>query len=342
MSLVINSGLLCTRGRFIPEGAEPSDDLVFPISISKAVGAGAPNDATDVRTIQQALNRFPPSMGGPQPKLKPDGKVGRLTTGAIEKFQIRQLGGTDSRIDPDKRTINKINELVLTVFVTVNPRTMKKIYDELLPEVQKCVLAADAALLSARQALLFPPSGINPGAASAAMVNRHFQLDQNSAREGDFELIRGLFRNMVALVHRNTGGNEKTFVPAPGRFSAARMLVSGVLAMAQPNGVALKGFDRGKAQDGSDVQIPRDKIMIMVPFALTSRDGQIIALIHEMAHFLGDPDGAPNSIDDPPGGSSAPSEIAKLPHRRRPRIAENYATFAFEARFRRPPLRFTV
>jgi hypothetical protein len=342
VALIINSGLRCTRGSFIPDAAEPSDDLVFPIAIAKSVGAGAPNDATDVRTIQQALNRFPDSMGGPQPKLDPDGKVGRLTTGAIEKFQKRQLGFTDFRIDPNKTTINRINELALTVFVTVNPRTMKKVYDELLPEVQACVVAADAALLSARQALLSPPSGIKPGAASAAVVNRHFLLDQNPDRQGDFELISGLFRNMLALVHRNTSGNEKTFVPAPGRFNAARMLVSGVLAMARSNGVALKGFDTGKAQDGSDVQIPRDKIMIMVPFAFTTRDGQIMTLIHEMAHFLGDADGARNSIDDPPGGSSAPSEIAKLPSQRRPRIAENYATFAFEARFRRPPLRILV
>ena len=74
-------------------------------------------------------------------------------------------------------------------------------------------------------------------------------------------------------------------------------------------------------------------------FAFATRDAQIITLIHEMAHYLGDPDGAPNSIDDPPGGSSASSEIAKLPARLRPRIAENYATFAFEAHFRRPPFR---
>ena len=247
MALIVNSGLRCARGNFIPDGAEPSDDLVFPITIATSVGASAPNDATDVRTIQRPLNRFPDSMGGPQPKLDPDGKVGRLTTGAIEKFQKRQFGFTDFRIDPNKSTINKINELALTVFVTVNPRTMQKVYDELLPEVQACVLAADAALLSARQALLSPPSGINPGAASAAIVNRHFLLDQNPNREGDFELIRGLFRNMLALVNRDMSGNEKTFVPAPGRFSAARMLVSGVLAMAQSNGVALKGFDRAKA-----------------------------------------------------------------------------------------------
>ena len=41
MALILNSGLRCTRGSFIPDGAEPSDDLVFPIAIAKSVGQSA-------------------------------------------------------------------------------------------------------------------------------------------------------------------------------------------------------------------------------------------------------------------------------------------------------------
>jgi hypothetical protein len=281
-------------------------------------------------------------MGGPVPKLKVDGIVGKFTKAAIDRFQLRQLGFADSKIEPNRRTINKINELEATVFVTVNPRTMKKVYEELLPEVHRCVLAADAALLSARQALLSPNASLNPGLPAAAMVNRHFLLDKNPKRAGDLDLIRSIYRNMLALLSRNVQGVEKTFVPAPGRFSAARMLISGVQAMAFSHGVALKGSQKAKAQDGSDIEIPKDKILIMVPFAFSTRDAQIITLTHEMAHFLGDADGSADSIDDPPGGSSAASEIAKLPPHQRPRIAENYATFAFEARFRRPPIRLSV
>ena len=118
------------------------------------------------------------------------------------------------------------------------------------------------------------------------------------------------------------------------------MLTSGVLALSQSNGVNMKGGQKGKAQDGSDIVVPDDKVMIMVPFTFASLDSQIITVIHELGHFLGDPDGSPNMIDDPPSRSSAPSEIAKMPPQKRPRLAECYATFAFEARFRREPIRF--
>src|SRR5260370_23446492 len=65
------SGTRCERGPFVADGAEPDDALVFPISIGKAVGLGAPNDPDDVRTIQQALNRFPNPWGDLSPNSTP-------------------------------------------------------------------------------------------------------------------------------------------------------------------------------------------------------------------------------------------------------------------------------
>ena len=335
------SATRCVRGAFVADAAEPDDDLVFPISIGGAVGLGAPNDPDEVKTIQQALNRFPDSQGGPSLKLKPDGIVGRFTVGAIEKFQRRQIGFTDQKIDPGKLTINRINELQSTVWVTVPDRTMKKVYETILPEARACVLAADAALLSARLAFLSPGIITRPPPAMA-MINRHFMLDRNPNAARDFEMISRLFRDMLALLSRNIDGFEKTFVPAPGRFSATRILTSGVLALSQSNGVNMQGSQKGKAQDGSDIQIPNDKVMIMIPFTFASLDLQIMTVIHELGHFLGDADGSPDMIDDPPSRSSAPSEIAKMPPQAHPRLAECYATFAFEARFRREPIRFVA
>jgi hypothetical protein len=338
-------GTRCVHGTFVADAAEPDDTLRFPVSIGKAVGPGAPNDCEDIKVIQRALNRFPDSMGGPQPKLTPNGNLDRLTIAAIEKFQRRQIGFTDPKIDPGGRTINRINELAVTIWVTVPDRTMKKVYETIVPEARACVQAANTALQSARPAFLPLGASLSPGTIALAapalmMINRHFQLDQNPNAAPDFEMISGLFRNMLTLLHLNVDGWERTFVPAPGRFSAGSMLTSGVLGMCLSNGVKLKGGRKAKAQDGSDVEIPDDKVMIMVPFTFASLDLQIITVIHELAHFVGDPERSPNEIKDPPDGSSAPSEIAKLPPQKRPRIAECYATFAFEARFRREPIRF--
>jgi hypothetical protein len=340
VSFCCYGGTRCLRGPFIADSALPDDGLVFPISINEAVGLSAPNNGDDVKTIQQALNRFPESMGGPTAKLKVDGIVGRFTLGAIEKFQRRQLGFTDSRIDPDKGAINRINELQLTVWVTVPDRTMEKIYKVILPQARECALAADAALLSARLWFLSPGTlSFTPPAV--AMINRHFQLDKNPNAARDFELITDLFRNMLALFSRNVQGFEKTFAPAPGRFSLAEVLSSHVLAFCRPNGVNLRGVTLpAKARDRSDIQLPQDKIFIMPPFTFCSPDAQIDTLIHECGHFLGEPDGAPDTIDDPPDGSSDPENIAKQPPQKKPRLAECYAAFAFEAKFHRQPIIF--
>lgn len=335
----LSVGLRCVRDIPLPDSGEPNDNLQFPISILRTVGLGQANNPDEVRTIQQALNRFGPSQGGPDPKLVPDGIVGPKTNASIVQFQKRQLGFADGKVDPNQKTINRINQLVATVFVAVNPRIIKKVYEDLLPEVRRAVLDADAALLAARSAILGAPGLINPGAASAALVNRHFSLDQNPNAARDFELIRGLFRKMLALVHRNLGNFETTFIAAPGRFDAARVLTSGVFALSFPNGVNLRGVvTRAKAQDGSDIVIPQDKILITAKFPFITRDLQISTLIHEMSHYLGESESKPDSIDDPPGGNSAPDQIKKLAPTQKPRIAQCYANFAFEAHFKRDPL----
>jgi hypothetical protein len=335
-------GVRCKIGAIVVDGAEPDDDLTFPVSIKTIVGLGIRSDPADVKKIQQALNRFPSSLGGPVPKLKVDGIVGKFTNAAIEKFQRRQLGFVDFKVEPDKKTIARINQLALTVWVTVNPRIINRVYSDLLPDVHRCALAADAVVLSAIAAFDNPNGVIKPTQSSVDMLNRHFKLDQNRNPRPSLEQIRLTFRDMIALTNRNTQGAERTFVPAPGRFDFAKTFISGVQALTFPHGVALSGFDKAKAQDGSDIQLPRDKIMIFIPFGRSTRDGQVITLLHEMGHYLGGPDGSAELIDDPPSRSSAPSEIAKLPPERMPFIAENYGTFAFEAHFRREPFRLLI
>ena len=81
-----------------------------PLSITASVGMGAVNNADDVSTVQELLNVVPPDQGGPVPPLAVDGLIGPNTIKAINKFQIKQLGFQDGRVDPGKDTIKRLNE----------------------------------------------------------------------------------------------------------------------------------------------------------------------------------------------------------------------------------------
>lgn len=79
------------------------------IVIGGSVGRGGRNSPEDVRTIQRALNDVDPADGGPILKLAVDGVAGPLTIAAIEKYQKRQLGWSDGRVDTDEPTIHALN-----------------------------------------------------------------------------------------------------------------------------------------------------------------------------------------------------------------------------------------
>jgi peptidoglycan hydrolase-like protein with peptidoglycan-binding domain len=83
-------------------------------TITASVGTSpAPNRFQDVETIQSLLNQVPPNQGGPQPLLDLDGICGPLTTGAIRRFQQFQFNFQDGRVDPNQRTLAKLNEFDL-------------------------------------------------------------------------------------------------------------------------------------------------------------------------------------------------------------------------------------
>jgi hypothetical protein len=135
----------------------------------------------------------------------------------------------------------------------------------------------------------------------------------------------------------------QTFIAAPGRFSYNKVARSGVMALAFSNGIAEKGNTHTvTAEDGTRYTVGKDKVLILPRYNFTVNDYRVATLIHELAHFVGPPDGHFNVIDDPPSRSSAESEIQKTPVRSRPRLAECYATFAFEARFGRSPLHLSL
>ena len=338
---------LCTDIRCVtavPKAAQAAgaseDDLTYPISIKTVVGYGGKNDPDDVRIVQTALNRISAPLGGPVPKLKVDGIVGPKTNDAIIKFQKRQTKWVNGKVEPDKAVIRRLNEMIFTtIFVELDQKTMDKLYADFLPEARRCVLAADAALLAAQQALNHP-SGLKPSQSSVDLVNKHFQLDKNPGALRALSNIQSVFRSMAGLMHQNLTGQDRTFIPFPGRIDMASVFEMRVLALSTMNGVNRQTEeDKRTAMDGASVILRPGKVMMMPVYRFSTRDLQICTLIHELAHYLGPKEGNPDAIDDPPGGSSSSAAIAKLRPVQRPRIAECYSNFAFEAKFHREPMK---
>lgn len=79
-------------------------------SIHSSVGQGGVNKLPDVQTVQSLLNQVPAAQAGPDPLLVVDGLVGPLTIGAIRKFQQKQFGWNDGRVDPNNKTIKRLND----------------------------------------------------------------------------------------------------------------------------------------------------------------------------------------------------------------------------------------
>ncbi len=87
--------------------AAPAARTVAPsngrnVSITAAVGRGAPNQRQDVIAIQAALLRVGFRVGV-------DGAFGNETATAITRFQTNALGSSDGRIDPGGRTLARLN-----------------------------------------------------------------------------------------------------------------------------------------------------------------------------------------------------------------------------------------
>jgi hypothetical protein len=342
----------CVDLKCVRQYPQPAGDS-GPITIRKSVGAGGVNDPGDSKQIQAALNRVDPSQGGPDPPLKVDGLPWTKTIAAIRKFQSAQLGFADGRVDPGGPTLAKLNSLVgtasflssiapllglgVTPTVVVDPKTVADIYTNLVPELKGCVRAATFNLDLARNSLNLGPSPINVGGDAVKLVNKHFAFDKNPKRDQDFDLVARIFRNMEALLNRIDSQVEKTFVAFPGKISATDLVTKrNAVAVAQADGKSLKGQTAHvTALDGTRLTLEMDKIQIFQPFQFQAVDGKLRTLIHEMSHYLGGPDAAPDCIDDHGYGSA--EQLSSLKPNLKARNADSLANFAFEARFHRPP-----
>ena len=294
-----------------------------PISVSQPVGQGplARNQAVDVRTIQEALNRVTVQgvQGGPMPFLAVDGICGPKTNAAIARFQQVQLSIFDGVIEPARKTITRLNE----VLEAVTPEDVRARVSMALPLVS---MAIAAAISNLEAVVSNGPATTGLAAQAADRLNRHFLLNTLSA-DGQSAARVDLFRSYVryATVMTNT---ESIKIAAVDEFD---------LDQSDPK-IALT-FGKGFFEEGGiDPKSNRrlDRIHLGFGFFapnVTPEFGAYI-IIHELAHFVGHSDG--RFIVDHGRGWFNDTFIKPLTADQRLTNAESYASFAHECRVGSP------
>jgi peptidoglycan hydrolase-like protein with peptidoglycan-binding domain len=294
-----------------------------PIAISQPVGRGplARNKPDDVRTIQEALNRVTVAgaAGGPMPFLVVDGIVGPKTNAAIARFQQVQLKIFDGVIEPNKKTILKLNEIL----ETVSDDDLKAKVRLALPIVARAIEAA----LRNLQAVIASSPGANGLAVTAAdRLNRHFRLnalkpfEQSTAR---VELFSTYTRFKAVIT------NPELFnLGALDEFDLDKN--NPKIALTRRNGF----FQEGQEDPATHRRL--DRIHLGLGF-FASRVGPnfgAFIILHELSHFVGRAN--LQEIHDFGRGWFNEQFITPLTAEQRLANADSYATFAQECLADRP------
>jgi peptidoglycan hydrolase-like protein with peptidoglycan-binding domain len=294
-----------------------------PISISQPVGRGplARNQIDDVRTIQDALNQVTLKgiTGGPIPFLAVDGICGPKTNAAISRFQQVQLNIFDGVIEPNKKTIIRLNEIVDPVSD-----------DDLRAKVRQALPLAGQAIAGALtnlQAIIAGgPNPAGPAAAAADRLNRHFLLNtlspsqQSTAR---VDLFRTFTRFSAVMVNP-----AAINIDAEDEFDLDKR--NPKIALTTGKGF----FEEGQTDDVTKKRL--DRIHLGLGFfapTVTPEFGAFI-ILHELSHFVGHSDG--RFIVDNGRGWFDDQFIKPLSADSRLTNADSYASFAHECRVGSP------
>ena len=297
----------------------------FLVFIRAAVGPASPprcqNFADDVRTIQQALNRFSPLQGGPLTPLVVDGLFGPKTGGAIRHFQEKwdlkpkNWKVPDGIVDPVGPTIERLRK---------GPGALANLPLEFLtriPRVMEIVTAARAALTLAKSFYTAPPV-VSPlpslsllGKTAADKVDRHFHQNTLPAPLQRVEDVEKIFLGMQTAIG---------YVPQ-----------GVVLAVDEPPAIAqgsfMFSFEGGYDHRGIDENwngIPVGSIYLCPKSRTLTPDAFAYAMIHELAHYVGP--SAPG-IDDWAYFHKNATKYKNLSADLAFRNADSYAQLAFDA-----------
>ncbi len=322
--MVMQSNKICTKENKVVSVSGEETTVV----ISASVGVGGRNLTNDVMEIQKGLNKVPPDKGGPLPMLVVDGICGPKTNAAIRNFQMRFFGasGADGRIDPGKQTINKLNQVIFSnspKLDLVNDAALLASLTSNFGLVQQGVRAANANILRAKTVVDADddtPSFGGTRAEKMDRLNRHFKIDKfpKSQRSQELNRVGKVFEFMNRIVNFPLFFDGKGFfeLDTSGDPRIAFTFGNGFFAPGEvaDNGVRKDTMHFGK-RSISTVGIPD-----LVAFIMT----------HEMAHFIGLPDGT--FIGDSGRGWFDDAIMQNLSLQQRLQSADPYATFAHECR----------
>ncbi len=250
-------------GCLAPPPAAPSADATIQFS----VGLNGVNRRADVETVQTLLNIASARTGVPKKLLKVDGWIGPLTVAAIHEFQKANFGSSDGRVDPNQKTIRRLNEIAKSSPAptpappTPPVLTPRERAFEVLPLATMWVTLASVHLNILLASFKMTKTA-DPG--QHAMVNTHFHLDREPAKlEANLqELIR-----LYGLMVRTYADAQTIFLDGPATPDSP-------FADAPMGGFQLPGtqFHRITFRPG---------------FVNCGPNTRAAMLVHEGAHFVG-------------------------------------------------------
>lgn len=299
-------------GCLAPPPPPPSADATIQFS----VGLNGVNRRDDTETVQTLLNKASARTGVPKKLLKVDGWVGPLTVAAIHEFQKAQFGSSDGRVDPNQKTIRRLNEIAkLTPAkppVAPPVLTPRERAFEVLPIATVWVSLASVHLNILLASLKL--NGKIVDASAFQTVNTHFHLDRepNKVEANLQELIR-----LYGLIMRTFADAQTIFIDGPA-------VPNSPFADAPMGGFQLPGTEF-------------HRITFRPGFVNCGPNTRSAMLVHEGAHFVG----GINEIshfamefpapDGQPQGNGNVRNYAQLLTREAMRNASSFAAFAIHA-----------
>ena len=286
------------------------------LGIVAAVGLAARcrNQATDVRKVQIALNRFPAHEGGPDPKLAEDGICGSKTSAAIRKFQTKQFGASeaDGIVDVGRLTDRRLGGAATAY------RDLTAEMKSHIPRVQSIITIARSALVAAERFKLGGGGqSFGFGETSWNKLVKHFQVDKFPSWQAQLRWINSIYIGMETAIG---------YIPQGVIALADEPDISSVGAYAFTFAGGYHLSERNKTWQG----LPRGTVYLCARMQELNRDAFAYVLIHELAHYVGPTGDSGNDIDDHAYKHKPPKYDHLLPWQR-VHNADCYSQFAFEA-----------